>query len=332
MKRYVIAATLGAAALVAPAGAQEPAPAPGCYGLFFTDKTGDAVRSHPAFAGEPGQENLDLVNGFFNYDASQGDAATTVNIRVKNLDKTVPEGSTSVQWQAQWTGSAGVLQWVRAVTDFSGIVTYDYGGQEPTPATTFNVRQGGTTGAFFEGPDGIVQIVIPASVEPKGTVLKGLTVYGYEPVQALPGAAPTPVKGGQLYEQDSAGGKGTFTIGGPCPEVVPETPAPANAPGGGAPTQASDDPLPVTVRTRSARRGKRITLKVRASQPITKLAAQLKKGKKVFAKGARAKLNGSGRLKLKVTRKLRKGTYVLDLAGTDASGARRFTAARLKIR
>ena len=338
---------LGVAALAAvatvpisSAGAlpDETKPAESCYGKYFVDRAGDNKRGHPQFAGQDGTPNLDLIDGFFKFDAGKNE--TTVNIRVKELTKQVPQGSNSIQWQTEWTGKSGALTWVRAVTDFSGLVTYDYGGQEQAGVTTANVRQGGTTGAFFEGPDGIVQIVIPETVEPKGTVLKSIVTHAYEPVQAIPGAAPTPVKGGQLYEQDNATSREPFTIGAPCPATKPADPAPSppatGAPGTGAqptggPVRTSEGPLPVKVLTKRAKRAKRLTIKLRASEPITKLAAQLVKGKKVLGKGKLAKLTRNGKLKLK-TKKLKKGTYRLDLAGSDRKGARRFVSAKLKIR
>jgi hypothetical protein len=329
LTRIAAAAATVALAAATTAGAADPKPAPSCYGKFFTDKAGDSVRAHPGFAGDKGGENLDLLDGFFLYDA--GKAETTVNVHVKNLDKTVPEGSTSIQWQVEWTGSSGALTWVRAVTDFSGLVTYDFGGQQPTAATTFNVRQGATTGAFIEGPDGVVQMVIPATLEPKGTTLKGLVAHAYEPVQAVPGAAPTPVKGGQLYEQDSAAGKGGFTIGADCPATAPAAPAPANAPASQTPPQQADAPLPVKLVTKSAKRSKSLKLKLQSSEPVTQLAAQLKKGKKVVGKGSLAKLDGKGTLKLKA-KGLKKGGYVLDLAGTDGKGARRFVSVKLNVK
>jgi hypothetical protein len=310
-------------------------PAQSCFGALFTDKAGDNVRAHPAFAGEPGTENLDLITGFMKYDAAKGDDASTVNIQVKNLTKDVPQGSTSLQWQLDYVGKAGALAWVRAVTDFSGLVTYDYGGQQDASATTLNVRQGATAGNFFEGPDGIVQIVIPAALEPKGQALKTMVVHAYEPAQAVPGAAPTPIKGGQLYEQDNAGVKGQFVIGAACPVGSPPAapPATGGTPKPATPAVQAEGPLPVKVTTtkfKAKKVKKGMTLKLTASEPITQLAAQIKKGTKVLGKGTLAKLSGKGSLKLKA-KGLKKGSYVLDLVGTDAKGARRFVSAKIKV-
>lgn len=328
-KSFAAAAVLAAAVATSPATAQAP-PGPGCFGYLFKDKAGDATRAHPAFSGEAAPENLDLIEGWL--DVKGG--ASSVFIRVKNLDTTIPNGATAVTWQANYLGKSGVAAWVRAMTDFTGLVTYDHGGIQDTPAIPFNVRAGGTTGAFTEGPNGVVQIDFPESVEPKGQQLKTFTIAASEAVQVLPGAAPTPVKGGSLYEDDAAsGGKTTFTIGGACPAEAPAPPSPAETPRPAAPA-AAERPLPVRVTTTrfKARKVKKgLTLKLKASEPIMQLGAQLKKGRKVVARGKLARLNGKGTLKLKAKR-LKKGRYVLDLVGTDAVGARRFTAAKITIR
>lgn len=329
-RRCVVGATLVAAAFAtAPAGAQNPAPAgPGCFGHLFKDKVGDAARAHPSgVAGSP--ENLDLVEGWFTDDGTKA----TAHVRVKDLMKAIPEGSSAIQWQVVYGGSTtGALAWVRAAVDFTGLVTYDYGGQEQI-GITWNIRQGGTTGNFAEGANGVVSIDIPDQ-EKKGTVLKGMVIHAYEAVQVIPSAAPTPVKGGQLYEADNAtGGKYQHTVGGPCP-AAPAAPAIT----GGlppAPVVGNADPLKIKVATKSiaAKKSKKsFAVKLSSNLPLTKVGAQLVKGKKVFAKGSLAKLGGNGTMKLKVTKKLKKGSYRLDIVGTDATGARRVAAAALKVK
>ena len=339
MKKSLAAAALVAAAMtVSPAGAQAPA-GPGCFGYLFKDKAGDATRTHPQFA-EPAPENMDLLEGWV--DVKGG--VSSIFIRVKNLEAVPPTGATAIMWQANYVGKAGTAAWVRALTDFSGLVTYDYGGVEETPAIPFNVRQGGTTGAFNEGPNGVVQLDFPEAVEPKGTTLKTFSIATNEAVQAIPAAAPTPVKGGLVYEADNgSGGKNSFTIGGACPAEGPAAPAPDTGGGTtgtppanpGQPTATADNggPLPVKVTTRKfkAKKVKRaMTLKLTSTEPLTQVAAQIKKGSKVFGKGALKKLNGKGKLKLK-SKGLKKGSYVLDLVGTDGKGARRFASFKIKV-
>ena len=339
MKKSLAAAALVAAAMtVAPAGAQAPA-GPGCFGYLFKDKAGDAVSASPTGtnAGNPSPENLDLVEGWV--DVKGG--VSSIFIRVKDLHTTMPNGTTAIMWQANYVGKAGTTVWVRALTDFSGIVTYDYGGVQDTPAIPFNVRAGGTTGAFDEGPNGVVRLDFPEAVEPKGTTLKTFNIVGSEAIQVLPGAAPTPIKGGSVYEDDAAsGGKNTFTIGGACPAAAPAAPAPGTSTGTpgatpGQPTATADNggPLPVKVKTRKfkAKKVKKgMALKLTSTEPLTQVAAQIKKGGKVYGKDALTKLNRKGTLKLKA-KGLKKGSYVLDLVGTDGKGARRFAAFKIKI-
>lgn len=337
---FAIAAALAAASTFAgPAAAIDDSKPPvSCYGTFFTDKAGDATSQGPGAGQANGNKptpNLDLVAGFYKYDAAKGDEATTVNFIIKDLSTDIPEGATSLAWMLRYGGSDGAEHWVRAATDFSGVVTYDYGGLTDASATTFSTRVGSTQGAFFEGENGVIQLVIPtANGDGKvGYSLKGATAYGYEANSPVPQAAPTPIKGGFLYEDDSAPGKGAYTVGSACPSAPPASPPPVVGPSGAKPIQPVDKPLPLTLQTKSvkAKKAKKaLALKVKSSEALTQVAAQLKKGTKVLGKSTVVSLNGAGTIKLKV-KKLKKGSYVVDFAGTDASGARRFTSAKLKI-
>jgi hypothetical protein len=340
MVRYLLLAALGALAFTAgPAAAiDDTKPAQGCYGAFFTDKAGDAKSNGPASAdanGNADTPNLDLISGFWKYDAAKGDEATTINFVIKNLSKDIPAGATSIAWMMRYTGSDGTEHWIRAATDFSGVLAYDYGNLTDATATSFSTRQGATTGNFFEGENGLVQLVIPtANGDGKpGFTIKGATIFGYEANSPVPQSAPTPVKGGFLYEDDSAGGKGAFTIGAACPVIPAAAPAAVPGPSGAPPAAVADAPLPVKVTTtkfKAKKVKKGMTLKLTASEPITQLAAQIKKGTKVLGKGKLAKLSGKGSLKLKA-KGLKKGSYVLDLVGTDAKGARRYVSAKIKV-
>jgi hypothetical protein len=335
LRPTVAAIVLGAAALAAaaPAGAvDETKPAPACYGLAFTDKKGDAASQAPG-AQPGGRENLDLIGGFYKYDAAKAEEATTFNMQIANLSKDIPDGATAVSWYISYGNAAGD-PWLRALTDFTGLVSYETGHYEIVGPQTQSVRDGATTGAFFEGPEGVIQIVYPADGPGKpGTTLKTATVTAYEARQVLPGASPTPAKGGLLYEVDIASTKGTFTVGSPCPATAPSAPAAStNAP---APTtqplNSGTKPLPARLVTTKAKAAKRLKLKVKSTEALTKFGLQIRKGKKVFGKASAAKLSGTKTLKVK-TKKLKKGSYTVDLAGTDSSGARRFAVAKLKIR
>ena len=331
MKAAIALATVLSLLVVAPAGAiDDTKPVPGCWGSQVNDKAGDAKSSGPASQGGD-TPNLDITGGFFKYEPAKGDDAVTFNIAIKNLSTDIPPGATSINWLLAYTGSTGAAAFVRAITDFSGIVTYDYGGETPTPATTFKTRTGATTGNFFTGENGVVQIVVPTGSgdNKPGFTFKGATVYGYEANSPIPGAAPTPIKGGLLYEDDSASVK-NFVVGG-CPAAAPAAPPLTAGPLPGPPV-ANDKPLPlklVTTKLKAKKAKKGAALKVKSTEALTQVFAQVKKGTKVLAKGSVAKLNGAGTLKVKG--KLKKGSYVVDFRGTDASGAARFVSYKLKV-
>src|SRR5687767_14988707 len=98
MRKSYAAAALAAASLVAaPAGAvDQTKPDVSCFGLLFKDKVGDVFSAGPAADTSYKPDNLDLVDGFLKYDAAQGAEAATINVRVANLHKTVPEGATAI--------------------------------------------------------------------------------------------------------------------------------------------------------------------------------------------------------------------------------------------
>src|SRR5919107_263052 len=120
---------------------------------------------------------------------------------------------------------------------------------------------------------------------------------------------------------------------GPSPPPPPPTLSPTTSAGTTSPGTAAaiPRPLPVKLLTKSVRAKKvkkTLKVKLRSSEQVTSLAAQLRKGTKRLGTGKLRQLNGAATLKLKV-KKLKKGTYVLDLVGNDASGARRFRSYKL---
>lgn len=310
----VLAAAGLAAAAAVPATAQSGKPAPSC-GHQLPDKAGDVQ-----------QANMDFTGGFF-----QRTDVTTINLVVKNLDKTIPEGNTFVSWNLYWTGGDDVNRFVRAVTDFSGVVSYEFGTVEDGGSVTVSRAGGIMPGAMFEGPDGVVQLEIPENFDGKaGSVLKGPNAITYT---GAPGAAaaPTPTRG-PLTQLDTSTGK-NYTIGQPCSTAPTPPPTVPGPPPSSPPTAAApaDQKLPVKVLTRRAKAGKRVAVKLRSSEPLTKLSAQLVRGRKAVGKGSLARLSGKGTLKLKL-RGAKRGSYRLDLAGTDSKGVRRFGSAKLTLR
>jgi hypothetical protein len=158
-------------------------------------------------------------------------------------------------------------------------------------------------------------------------------VTAYEARQVLPGAAPTPAKGGLLYVVDDATTKGTHTVGSACPATPPPAPSPGTGPAGTQtpPVDSGAGPIPAKLVTKRVKRAKALKLKLSSTEKLTAFGLQIRRGKKVFGKLAGRTLSGKATFKVKVS-KLKKGTYTVDLAGTDAAGARRFGVAKLKVR
>ena len=119
-------------------------------------------------------------------------------------------------------------------------------------------------------------------------------------------------------EQTQATHKGTaelvFPAAAPAPGTGPSTPvAPQTAP---APA-----PAPATLSLKAGKlRGKLLPVTVSASAPVNRVAAVLSRGKKVVAKGALTRVEGSATMKLKLKGKPRRGRYTLKVTGTDEQG------------
>jgi hypothetical protein len=83
-------------------------------------------------------------------------------------------------------------------------------------------------------------------------------------------------------------------------------------------------PYTVTVprlRARLLRRGRSFAVLVDPGQPVTRLTVTLSRGRKVFAKGARASLPGAAKVRVRVAAKrIRRGTYKLTFRGRTAAG------------
>jgi hypothetical protein len=317
----LVAAALAAAVAVAgPAGAADPAPT--------FDGCGKAVKDSPSdgtseTGGAPDQSEIE--GAFLNADAS------TINIIIKNLDGTVPPPYSSITYDAKYDTSDGSY-FVRAYLDFTGSVVFEYGHLDTTVSTTPRYqRDGSTQGKLFEGQHGVVQIAIPPEAGGKpGTTLKALTAETQlGETTVVPGAVPSPTRGLSAPSDDV--GLGSVTLGA-CASPATPTTSPST-PTGTPPsaTQQTAGPLPVTLVSKSVKHAKTVKIKVRSSQPLTKLGARISKGSKVYGTGKLAKLNGNGTFKVKAP-KLRKGTYLLAIAGTDAAGNRRTASFKLKVK
>ena len=330
-----VAALLLAVAVALPASAQDAKPEPTC-GISFTDPAGDN-NENPQDV-DSADSHLDIVAGWFNYDAAKGDKAVTANLRVTELAPRVPDGATGVVWNFVFNID-DTSRFVRTLIDFSGGPYFEYGTVDTSTPLARYQYEGTTEGTMFEGKDGVISVVVPpAAGAQAGAKLSAPFANGSASRQAVPGTVPSPTRGLSI-PVDTAPDDGTFGTGGATFEVgacaAPSTPP---APGAGVkPTQSQStgkQSLPVRILTKRAKRlakGKTLSIKLRASQSVTKLAAQLRRGNKVYGKGKLAKLSGNGTLKLKLSRKLAKGKYVLDLAGNDSKGQPRLTAASVTV-
>ncbi len=343
LRRLAVAfsALLLAVAVALPARAQDAKPEPVC-GLSFTDPAGDNNNPDNPQDVDSADGNLDIVAGWFNYDAAKGDQGVTANLRVSDLSQRVSDGATGVVWNFVFDVGEGT-RFVRTLIDFSGGPYYEYGTYVPPVGGAALPRyqyDGTTEGKMFEGKDGVISVVVPpAAGAAAGAKLSAPFANASASRQAVPGTVPSPTRGLSTpidtAPDDGAPGSGgtAFTVGA-C--AAPSTPS---APGTGVkPTQSESTgkrSLPVRILTKSSKalaKGKTLSIKLRASQTVTKLAAQLRRGKSVYGKGKLARLSGNGTLKLKLSRKLAKGKYVLDLAGNDSKGQHRLTAGSVTVK
>ena len=107
-------------------------------------------------------------------------------------------------------------------------------------------------------------------------------------------------------------------------------PAPAAAP---APPVAAPAPAKLTVKGGrvSARRARKVVATVSTTAPVTGVKALLVRGRRTVATGTLARLEGSGRITLKVKGRLRPGTHVLKVSATDAAGRAVSASAKLRV-
>src|SRR3712207_5452469 len=161
-------AAIIAGAIAAPAHAVDAVtPAP-CNGVLLEDPAGDQTMSPDGIFGTgagstKAPDNADVTNVFFNYrPGKDGKPVLTANIQVTKLDKTIPSkqySSGGLAWYAYYVHK-GESRFVRAHNQTGSSVTYGYGSIDND--TGVFTTEGTTQGAFFEGPNGVVQIDVPA--------------------------------------------------------------------------------------------------------------------------------------------------------------------------
>jgi hypothetical protein len=117
-------------------------------------------------------------------------------------------------------------------------------------------------------------------------------------------------------EQTQATHKGTAQL--VFPAAAPAaTPAPAAQP---APATAQPAaPATLSLKAAKPRRG-RLPVTIAASAPVTRVAATLKRGSTLVARGALARVDGSAVLRLKLRGKPRRGRHTLRVTAVDGAG------------
>lgn len=129
-------------------------------------------------------------------------------------------------------------------------------------------------------------------------------------------------------EQTTATHEGTAELLFP---TAPAPAAPAATPAAGSPT-APVPTLSLAVGKVFAKRLKKgIPVRVKASAPVSRVAATLARGRKVVARGSVARIDSAGVVKLKVSGRPKPGTYTLTVTAVDGQGRAVRKTARVKI-
>jgi hypothetical protein len=213
--RGIALVTALASVLSSPALAADPLPQPGCQGFAFED--GDADQTNVLVPAQFRTPSTEMTGGFLLYD--EATKKTTFNIVVKDLQATVPTGFMSIAWQANLTTPDGTNAFIRALLDATGSIIYEWGAPDATLPVTRNVVQGTTTGKLFTGPNGVVQLDVPAALAPAGATLDNVSGTTYQSNASGPNAVPPTVSRGLSQIMDTTD-SGVFTVG-PCPPEEP---------------------------------------------------------------------------------------------------------------
>ena len=163
-----------AALPVAFAGAQDPVPQPCGSDVFQTDPKGDQVigpvLGGPPLIADPGPDNMDIRRVFF----TTRDGKTSANIQITKLDKTVPETISTPQfsWYIYFDPTEEGYEGIRAETD--GTAVKFTAVKRAVVGVLITRSEEAITGKLFEGPDGVVQIDLPAALAKPGRTLEGV--------------------------------------------------------------------------------------------------------------------------------------------------------------
>ena len=302
----LLAASL--AVLATPVLAQNAAaPQPGCAGVALTDPAGDAQR----ITGQAGPESADITSVFFTY----ADGKAYANMQLVDAQDELAPGATGARWYISFK-SGPTMYWVRATKTGPIESTFNYGHFD---ADESRVSDGDTEGTFFTGPNGVIQIRIPAEIG--GELGKSLTSVTGETSEAVVN---------QLLPIDETRAGKAYPVGA-CEtgQGPPGADPPATPPSAPQPDVVA---LQVAAPSKAKAKGRSLRLTVRSKDEVKAIEATLKKGAKVIGKGSLARLEGKGTLKLKLARKAKKGSYTLELTGTNPDGRSAALTTKLRLR
>ena len=214
-----------------------------------------------------------------------------MNIQVTNLDKTIPLGGTTASWYAEWTYQ-DVVYYVKASVDTAGTETYTGGTDDPNTGLSEVL---GTSGKFYPGPNGIVQIFVPQA---------GTKANDGNRLTETVAHASVDVPGLLLFADNApnSGSGKTYTVA-QCPGTGPK------------PGLLAVKLLTSSVKASKAKKGKSLSFRLSTQDNVSDVKATLKKGSKSYGSGSLEVLDVAGTLKVKLKKSLKKGTYKLTLTG-----------------
>jgi hypothetical protein len=227
-RTLAIACSVAVCAFAPAAHAAAPAP---CNGKFLiADKAGDQQYQQQGNQVFAAPANADVIGVFFRVD----DGKVTANLAISDLTKTLPPDFEAIRYRAYAT-VGDQIRYFQALLTADG-VKYSYGHQ-PDGAPSYS-EDGETTGTFFEGKNGVVQIVLPADAGGKpGTKLNatsgsiGLLKNGDAPAEAQ---LPPVYYGVDTAPDGAADGPSTTPVACDAPATSKpggqQTPQPAGQP------------------------------------------------------------------------------------------------------
>ena len=321
------AVAIAAAALAAPVASAADKPVP-CNGKpLGTDPAGDAFVGFVGLVESPvpAGPNTDFTSVFIN----NADGKVIVNYTIADLTTTVPPDATAIGYRMNYD-IGDVSNYLQVNIDSAGTVTYSYGHVE----TGGVVKDGDTTGALFEGKEGVISIVVPPTHGGKpGTKLAGIDIFS----AYVRGRVNTQTD--QMPDGDAELSYNGAACPGGSPTSPPppsgQTPPPSGGGGGSTPPPPSSQPpanptaplkvtaKPTKLSLKKIKKAKKATFSLSSSEELTNVAIAFQKGSKTVGSKKLAKLGRTAKvaLKLKGARKLKKGAYRLVVTGRRADGS-----------